>query len=80
MKWRSLCSPAAVPLTHEWFPSVDQIASEYNESPYKITQNEDDDILEAPKSRESLIKELIAFRLSHGFRSGVFRPAREDSR
>ncbi|KAB2111711.1 Vacuolar membrane-associated protein [Alternaria gaisen] len=67
VKWRSLCSPAAVPLTHEWFPSVDQIASEYNESPYKITQNEDDDILEAPKSRESLIKELIAFRLSHGF-------------
>ncbi|RAQ99927.1 intracellular signal transduction [Stemphylium lycopersici] len=67
VKWRSLCSPAAVPLTHEWFPSVEQVATEYNESPYKITQNEDDDILEAPKSRESLIKELIAFRLSHGF-------------
>lgn len=67
VKWRSLCSPAAVPLTHEWFPSVEQVASEYNESPYKITQNEDDDMLEAPKSRESLIKELIAFRLSHGF-------------
>ncbi|KAI4645685.1 hypothetical protein J4E93_005262 [Alternaria ventricosa] len=67
VKWRSLCSPAAVPLTHEWFPSVEQIATQYNESPYKITQNEDDDILEAPKSRESLIKELIAFRLSHGF-------------
>lgn len=67
VKWRSLCSPAAVPLTHEWFPSADQVATEYNESPYKITQNDDDDVLEAPKSRESLIKELIAFRLSHGF-------------
>lgn len=67
VKWRSLCSPAAVPLTHEWFPSADQVATEYNESPYKITQNDDDDMLEAPKSRESLIKELIAFRLSHGF-------------
>ncbi|KAH7561385.1 hypothetical protein BM1_02489 [Bipolaris maydis] len=67
VKWRSLCSPAAVPLTHEWFPTVEQVASEYNESPYKITQNEDDDMPEAPKSRESLIKELIAFRLSHGF-------------
>ncbi|USP75932.1 hypothetical protein yc1106_03206 [Curvularia clavata] len=67
VKWRSLCSPAAVPLTHEWFPTVEQVASEYNESPYKITQNEDDEMLEAPKSRESLIKELIAFRLSHGF-------------
>jgi hypothetical protein len=67
VKWRSLCSPAAVPLTHEWFPSVDQVATEYNESPYKITQNDDDDMQEVPKSRESLIKELIAFRLSHGF-------------
>lgn len=67
VKWKSLCSPAAVPLTNEYFPTADQLASEYNESPYKITQNDDDDMLEAPKSRESLIRELIAFRLSHGF-------------
>jgi hypothetical protein len=67
VKWRSLCSPAAVPLTHEWFPTPEQVATEYNENPYKITQNEDEDLMEAPKSRESLIRELIAFRLSHGF-------------
>lgn len=67
MKWRSLCSPAAVPLTHEWFPSAEQLSSEYNESPYKITQSDDDEVLEAPKSRETLIRELVAFRLSHGF-------------
>ncbi|KAF2658715.1 hypothetical protein K491DRAFT_689784 [Lophiostoma macrostomum CBS 122681] len=67
VKWKSLCSPAAVPLTNEYFPTPDQIATEYNESPYKITQNDDEDVLEAPKSRESLIRELIAFRLSHGF-------------
>ena len=67
VKWRSLCSPAAVPLTHEWFPSADQVASEYYESPYKIIQNDEDEIAEVPKSRESLIKELIAYRLSQGF-------------
>ncbi|KAL5118100.1 vacuolar membrane-associated protein iml1 [Pleosporales sp. CAS-2024a] len=67
VKWRSLCSPAAVPLTHEWFPTAEQITAEYNESPYKITQNDDDDLTEVPRSRESLIRELIAFRLSHGF-------------
>jgi hypothetical protein len=67
VKWRSLCSPAAVPLTHEWFPTAEQMATEYNESPYKITQNEEDEMLENPISRESLIRELIAFRLSHGF-------------
>lgn len=71
VKWRSLCSPAAVPLTHEWFPTPHQIATEYNESPYKISQNEDDDAIEAPKTRESLIQELIAFRLSHGFQVTV---------
>jgi hypothetical protein len=67
VKWKSLCSPAAVPLTNEYFPSTEQLATEYNESPYKIAQNEDDDAMEAPKSRETLIRELIAFRLSHGF-------------
>ncbi|OCL07076.1 hypothetical protein AOQ84DRAFT_389755 [Glonium stellatum] len=67
IKWKSLCSPAAVPLTNEYFPTAEQLATEYHESPYKITQNEDDDAAEMPKSRESLIRELIAFRLSHGF-------------
>ncbi|KAL1597753.1 vacuolar membrane-associated protein iml1 [Paraconiothyrium brasiliense] len=67
VKWKSLCSPAAVPLTNEYFPSPEQLATEYNESPYKITQNDDEEMLEAPKSRESLVRELIAFRLSHGF-------------
>ncbi|KAJ4296849.1 vacuolar membrane-associated protein iml1 [Kalmusia sp. IMI 367209] len=67
VKWKSLCSPAAVPLTNEYFPNAGQLATEYNESPYKITQNDDDEMLEAPKSRESLVQELIAFRLSHGF-------------
>ncbi|KAJ4311691.1 vacuolar membrane-associated protein iml1, partial [Neodidymelliopsis sp. IMI 364377] len=67
VKWKSLCSPAAVPLTHEWFPTAEQLATEYNESPYKITQNDDDEVSEATKGRETLIRELIAFRLSHGF-------------
>ncbi|KAF3003751.1 vacuolar membrane-associated protein iml1 [Curvularia kusanoi] len=67
MKWRSLCSPAAVPLTHDWFPTAEQLSSEYNESPYKITLNDDDEIMESPRGRETLIRELVAFRLSHGF-------------
>ncbi|KAH8728688.1 hypothetical protein GQ44DRAFT_646426 [Phaeosphaeriaceae sp. PMI808] len=79
VKWRSLCSPAAVPLTHEWFPTAEQITKEYNESPYKITQNEEDEGVEAPKSRESLIRELIAFRLSHGFQIVVGSPVAEFS-
>lgn len=67
LKWRSLCSPAAVPLTHEWFPTAEQLSSEYNESPYKITLSDEDEVTDAPRCRETLIRELVAFRLSHGF-------------
>ncbi|KAF2083584.1 hypothetical protein K490DRAFT_51305 [Saccharata proteae CBS 121410] len=67
MKWKSLCSPAAVPLTNDYFPTAEQLATEYNENPYRIIQNDDEETLSVPKSREVLIRELIAFRLSHGF-------------
>ncbi|KAF2816176.1 uncharacterized protein BDZ99DRAFT_494049 [Mytilinidion resinicola] len=77
IKWKSLCSPAAVPLTNEYFPTAEQLRTEYSENPYKITQNEDDEMSEAPKSRESLIRELIAFRLSHGFQIVVGRAVAE---
>lgn len=67
IKWKSLCSPASVPLTNEYFPSAARLAVEYHESPYKIIQNDDDELTEVPKTREALVRELISFRLSHGF-------------
>ena len=67
MKWKSLSSPASVPLTNDFFPTAEQLETEYRESPYKIAQRDDDDLIEMPKSGESLIRELIAFRLAHGF-------------
>ncbi|KAF2838833.1 hypothetical protein M501DRAFT_975696 [Patellaria atrata CBS 101060] len=67
IKWKSLCSPASVPLTNEYFPSPDQLAEEYQERPYKIAQNDEDDNSDIPKSRKALIRELVAHRLSHGF-------------
>ncbi|EKG13408.1 hypothetical protein MPH_09434 [Macrophomina phaseolina MS6] len=67
IKWKSLCSPAAVPLTNDFFPNADQLATEYNESPYRIIQNDEEEWYATPKSRENLMRELIAFRLAHGF-------------
>ncbi|KAK4993190.1 vacuolar membrane-associated protein iml1 [Elasticomyces elasticus] len=67
IKWKSLCSPAALPLTHEYFPTAEQLKTEYDESPYTVAQHEEDDVAEIPKTRETLVRELIAFRLSHGF-------------
>lgn len=67
MKWKSLCSPASLPLTAEYFPTAEQLRNEYSESPYRILPLDDEDCSEAPKTREALIRELIACRLSHGF-------------
>jgi DEP domain-containing protein 5 len=67
MKWKSLCSPASVPLTNDYFPTAEQLATEYEESPYRLSQNTDDELSEAPPSREALIREMIAFRLAHGY-------------
>ncbi|GME27282.1 hypothetical protein GTA08_BOTSDO13498 [Neofusicoccum parvum] len=46
---------------------LDQLATEYNENPYRIIQNDEEELYATPKSRENLIRELIAFRLAHGF-------------
>ncbi|KIV99216.1 uncharacterized protein PV09_09080 [Verruconis gallopava] len=64
VKWRSLCYPASVPLTNDYFPTADQLASEYHENFYHLIQNTDNDSAE---SREHLVRELIGFRLAHGF-------------
>lgn len=67
MKWKSLCSPASVPLTTEYFPSKYQLETEYQQKPYNISQNVDDDMNEVPKTREEFLRELIGLRLSQGF-------------
>jgi hypothetical protein len=67
MKWKSLCSPASVPLTTEYFPTKLQLDTEYQQKPYNISQNVEDDLLEVPKSREEFLRELINLRLSQGF-------------
>jgi hypothetical protein len=67
MKWKSLCSPASVPLTTEYFPTKHQLDTEYQQKPYTISQNADEELNEVPKTREEFLRELIGLRLSHGF-------------
>ena len=64
IKWKSLCSPAAVPLTTEDIPTTDQLLEEYQASVYSVDIPEKMDLAETPRS---LIAELITFRLSRGF-------------
>ena len=64
IKWRSLCFPAAVPLTTEEFPHADSLAEEYRERSYIITLPESSDVSLRPRS---IATELLAFRLARGF-------------
>lgn len=77
IKWKSLCSPAALPLTAEYFPTAEQLKNDYHEYIYKIMPIDDDEASEAPRTREALIRELIACRLSHGFQIVVGMAADE---
>lgn len=67
VKWKSLKSPAVLPLTTEEFPTASELASDYLQTPYRVFPNDDTDGLEAPKTRGILLRELISLRLSHGF-------------
>ncbi|KAJ5160695.1 Vacuolar membrane-associated protein iml1 [Penicillium canariense] len=67
VKWKSLKSPAVLPLTTEEFPTATELASEYLQTPYRVFPNDDSDGFECPKSRGILLREMISLRLSHGF-------------
>ncbi|CAG8954787.1 hypothetical protein HYFRA_00004712 [Hymenoscyphus fraxineus] len=67
MKWKSLCSPASVPLTTEYFPTRYQLDTEYQQKPYNIYPNTEDDLNEVGKSRNEFLRELVSLRLSQGF-------------
>ena len=67
VKWKSLKSPAVLPLTTEEFPTTSELASDYLQTPYRVFANDDSDGLEVPKTRGVLLREMISLRLSHGF-------------
>ena len=67
IKWKSLCSPASVPLTTEVFPTLDHLKSEYDEDEYRVTCVRNPELSEEPKSNNWLLREMMSARFSHGF-------------
>lgn len=67
VKWMSLKCPAILPLTTEEIPTASVLASDYLQTPYRVSPNEDWEGIEAPKTRGVLLREMISLRLSHGF-------------
>lgn len=71
VKWRALSAPASLPLTTEYFPSVDQLRDEFNESPYRLALSHYEDGKAIVGARAHLARELIQSRLSEGFQIAV---------
>lgn len=67
VKWRSLCTPASVPLTTEDFPGLDSLKTEFESSTYLISQKADNELREVPRTRKNLFADMLALRLAHGY-------------
>lgn len=67
VKWRSLCTPASVPLTTEDFPSREELEMDYDAVTYEVNLENSNDILEVPESRDTLLREMLALRFAHGY-------------
>ena len=67
IKWKSLCSPAAVPISTEDFPSAEQLSEEYHKLSYLMNVPKEDELSERPRSGNWLLREMVSLRLSHGF-------------
>jgi hypothetical protein len=64
VKWRSLKSPAALPLATEIFPSVEEFAKNYTFQIYDVTLDSDKEDRMTPGD---LMEEMVALRLHIGF-------------
>ncbi len=67
VKWRSLCTPASVPLTTEDFPSKDTLENEFDIARYTIGLDGSNDQVEKPESRDELFREMLSLRFAHGY-------------
>lgn len=64
VKWRSLKTPASLPLATEIFPSVEEFTKNYTFQIYDITLNWDHD---DTSTAGNLLEEMVALRLHIGF-------------
>ncbi|KAG1464634.1 hypothetical protein G6F46_003278 [Rhizopus delemar] len=72
--WRSLVTPACLPLTTDYFPSNEELAARYNHYMYTVSASEDTNLYQAGdrnlsehKKTENLLIEMLSQRLAQGF-------------
>ncbi|KIW34164.1 uncharacterized protein PV07_00959 [Cladophialophora immunda] len=67
VKWKSLCTPASVPLTTEDFPTKDELEMDYDSEDYHVILANPNEMLEETESRDILLGEMLALRFAHGY-------------
>ncbi|KAI8354026.1 hypothetical protein BD560DRAFT_407914, partial [Blakeslea trispora] len=72
--WKSLTTPACLPLTTDYFPSNEELARRYNHYMYTVSASEDANLYQAGdrslsehKKTENLLIEMLSQRLAQGF-------------
>lgn len=72
--WKSLATPACLPLTTDYFPSNEELALRYNHYMYTVSASEDTNLYQAGdrnlsehKKTENLLIEMLSQRLAQGF-------------
>ncbi|GAN09146.1 conserved hypothetical protein [Mucor ambiguus] len=72
--WKSLATPACLPLTTDYFPSNEELARRYNHYMYTVSASEDTNLYQAGdrnlsehKKTENLLIEMLSQRLAQGF-------------
>ena len=67
IKWKSLCSPASVPLTTDEFPDENQLVTEYHAETYQVVLGILHELVEEGEGIAESMRALIGSRLAHGF-------------
>ena len=71
MKWKSLCSPASVPLTVEEAAPTHDLSESFDQLSYRVDTPKEHELMDRPRPSYWLLREMIALRLSHGYQVTV---------
>lgn len=68
VKWRSLCTPASVPLTTEDFPTRDELDNQYHATSHFVEAHDPDGkVTHSDVEGHALFLEMISLRVAHGY-------------
>lgn len=68
VKWRSLCTPASIPLTTDDFPSKDELQHNYDAICHIVrTRGSDETVEDSEAEMHALFLEMISLRIAHGY-------------